>query len=1185
MGKYSYPIQDMESVTTSLTKYTRHVPDYDRATWTSAWGITSVIVNEQLRGGTIRKYTLQEAISIMDGSKATGWPLCNWYPTKQLAWESEKFQQSYNLFDDALYSGLRTENFDTVFLKDEMRPINKCGSGSARMVFVQDVVSATWGVQHGKMFDQRIIANVQETIIGGCAIAVGMTPFSNTFQLLTEKFKDCVCFELDGKAWDSNMFPDVHRENAKIRCKAYGYDEKTTQAVYSYYGQVSHTTAVLPDGTLRYRMSGNPSGQANTTIDNSMWTMSAFIYGLIRTLLTFLVYVTSDWFKENVRLIVFGDDIIFGLLKSFLSHHNINPLHFIERFQIIQNQELGLTYTASMPSPLTDLNWLNFSWKFDQGRWWPILDPVKILNSLHVVREQRNQRNTLERAISIRNISFGDKILFAFIDSYICWMISQYGVYDLNSSILSTTELYNLFTGSEVLKREFDWEHYADPMSLHKTRLDSGMSKPSNHKKEMFTLSDIADMTVNPRAKAGNMRKFKKLMVKKTGRKLIQADRKENLDFLLNYKKKKNKYVADPPVPQKKKTKARAAKLVDQRVQSVVQDRALVPYKAKSTPTVSIVAKRAELKSSGDRVGISAPTMHMRPNKAIVRNHIQKDRVYVGALKGSDTLAAGQIMFSRRNRASLPGSYLQPLSGMYTRWRVRKQTYFMEPSVGSTFAGQIIMAQDPDPISVYNDPTTAIQSLSVLPGNSIQQAWRPSYCHMPHTKEHDQLFTQDVDTTVDDYTERFSSAGNLFIACVAVGDMKDADTTIGSVWLDYEYEFYEPRLQLNLMSDPTYILRTLTAATIEQMVDTGDVDAPGIMQKLMHMMLNDINLTITVIQSIYDAVVTVFDFLPYVFGAINNFSDISNRTLLSNGAGVAPTEQPGFGIGHYKIVYKVFMTSVLFDLIHSAISADGAITPVERKAYATASYDFDTNVASTGAHAPAKWMTSALQTSGDTVVNCVTYNAYSGKELFQYIGTGGVFSTSLRENGYNIYNDLDGIFYDCCWKFELSFSIVGGRGWADKTVRFANDFPDASVKTAFYALLRANPQHIVTTTEFTNKESNIFLSGIAVSSKTQIGDGEPFCLNGKSQVNNIQDGVRAVPLKFSPLRHEVPPPDDDSDGDDVSGTESKRPILNERTFRREIGSLPGGRGIKVAAKTAPPPAVNEGLKVRASSLK
>jgi len=1085
IGKYSYPIQDMASVNASLVKYHRHRPDYDRATWVSAWHITEVLINQQLRGGSLRQYTLEEAQVMMDGSKATGWPFCHRYPTKQLAWDSPEFKEAYDIYVNALYSDKRVENFDTIFLKDEMRPLAKCGAGMARTVFCQDVVSATVGVQFGKHFDQRLIQNSQEAIMGNCAIAVGMSPFANTFQILTNKFNGFVCFELDGKAWDCGMFPEVHQENARIRCAAYGYDERTTKAVKNYYGQVAHTTSVLPDGSLQYRLSGNPSGQANTTIDNSMWTMSAFNYGIIATFSTYDIIVTAEWFHKNIRLIVFGDDIIAGLLESMLLEHRIDPVEFIERFQIIQNTDLGLVYTSSVPSPITDLNWLNCGWGFNRGRWWPILDGVKILNSLHVVRQQRTDRDTLERAISIRTIAYGNPILYHYVDKYVNWLVSQYGYFDLKSSILSNAEMYNLYTGAEVLAREqFDWEFDAEPKSLHK----------SQHAMMQSGIHSAKKVAPKKKKSGAAKRKAKKnKLLAKPARPYVGppvqpwwvANHGDLPSGVLAHKYKPGTTATGwvRTTDSERKHMYKMQQKHDAKYAAINNKalKKLAPAKKAVVPTTpkphSIAAARALATS---REGISSPSMHTRPNRSIVRNHIQRDRIYIGALEGRVGLAPGQIMFSRRNRASYPGSYLQPLAAMYTRWRVRNQRYIIIPSVGSTFAGQILMAQDPDPVSTYNDDTTAIQSLSVLVGGSTKQAWEQNSCFMPHTKEHDNLFTQDVDTTVEDYTERFSCAGNLFVACVAVGDMASSSVTIGSIWLEYDYEFYEPRLQLNQLSDPSLINIFASAEFVTKMAAAAfGTPGPGIMQELMSY-INVLDLGITTIQSLYDAVATFFSYLPYSFSA-TPAAPLQSK-YLENGAGISPLEHPGYGPGNYALVYKIFMSAGLmnnvkdaFTFAHTApVVGDHTQLHISDSWYF---YDYENPAPAafgTGIFRPSKWFGYTPQFSGVSVGTVYSY--YNGNIITSaYDETASAEYVNIQQDVGGAYNDMDGKTYAGCWTFGINFFVNSRRGYADLALNVL-DFLDATANTNIRNVLiaAAGTEDLVVNMNFTNKGSNVF---------------------------------------------------------------------------------------------------------------
>jgi len=437
-------------------------------------------------------------------------------------------------------------------------------------------------------------------------------------------------------------------------------------------------------------------------------------------------------------------------------------------------------------------------------------------------------------------------------------------------------------------------------------------------------------------------------------------------------------------------------------------------------------------------------------------------------------------MFSRRNRASYPGSYLQPLAAMYTRWRVRGQRYILIPSVGSTFAGQILMAQDPDPVSTYNDDTTAIQSLSVLVGGSTKQAWEQNSCFMPHTKEHDNLFTQDVDTTVEDYTERFSCAGNLFIACVAVGDMASATVTIGSIWLEYDYEFYEPRLQLNQLSDPSLIGITAPLAFITKLTAavTGTVPGPGIMQELMAY-INVIDLSVTTIQSLYDAVATFFSYLPYSF-AITPADPLTSR-YLKNGAGVSPLEHPGYGPGNYQLIFKMFMTSGLMNNIKNAWNAFyGPPTSSDPTgAQLSAWYVYINSGGATQYHdkgymQPRAWFGAVPQFSG---VNSGTVNSFYNGNYFTTTVSDvpTVIEVNILQDIGGSYNELDGKTYSGCWTWDVAFYVNSRRGYADLELSMA-DFGDTTLNNTIAAILAAAvaTEDVVITMDFTNKASNVF---------------------------------------------------------------------------------------------------------------
>lgn len=466
----------MMSVHSSLQKYDRYPPEVDQFCMDNAWKAAEYLISDQLRGVNLRKFSLDEAKEILDGKKACGWPYCAKYATKAQAWADPNFMNDFKIFDDRLHSDRGISNLDTIFLKHELRPIEKCGAGKARTVFCQDVVSAVWGTMYNKHFDMTIIDNFSEAIYNNAAIVVGMSPYNNTFQLLADKFTGYTCFEMDGSAWDTTMYDDVHQNIANIRINAYAYDELDAKALRNYYKQVNHTSVVLPDGSIKYRRSGNPSGQSSTTIDNSIWTLVVNIYLLIKYFKKRKIVVTQQWLDMYIKWIVFGDDIIWGIKNGLVSELKLDCQSMIDEMLIIANDELGIRFTSSPPSPIVGLKWLNKGWGIKNGQWVPTVDIVKMLNSLYVQSKNRSARDVLERALTMRMDSYGTPQMYAYLNQFIDWMVEKYGIFDLKPMWLTEFELQSLYNGSDLIHVVVgpDWAGFATPV-LHKNESVKGL--------------------------------------------------------------------------------------------------------------------------------------------------------------------------------------------------------------------------------------------------------------------------------------------------------------------------------------------------------------------------------------------------------------------------------------------------------------------------------------------------------------------------------------------------------------------------------------------------------------------------------------------------------------------------------------------------------------------------------------
>jgi hypothetical protein len=142
---------------------------------------------------------------------------------------------------------------------------------------------------------------------------------------------------------------------------------------------------------------------------------------------------------------------------------------------------------------------------------------------------------------------------------------------------------------------------------------------------------------------------------------------------------------------------------------------------------------------------------------------------------------------------------LANFAAIFERWRPYKYNYRYVPSVPTTVAGSIILASDPDVAALYPDGSTSnIPRLTSLTGHRMTALWQPAVCGIASSADYTSLWTTDEsggDTSSVD--ARFDSAGQ-FVACIVTppGSSFDAGTSIGSLELEYDIEFFRPRLAL-----------------------------------------------------------------------------------------------------------------------------------------------------------------------------------------------------------------------------------------------------------------------------------------------------------------------------------------------------------------------------------------------------
>jgi hypothetical protein len=216
----------------------------------------------------------------------------------------------YNCYVDQMKNvGCRT--FWGANLKQELRPIEKVELNKTR-IFMSAPTEHFLLLQSVSLeFNEAIISAARHCL---SMICIGMPLFyGNVDKLCKELSKYYAVFCTDIGGWDTSVSTKEHASAANVRWRCMDPKYKTPEyfnIFVNLYKDINLTPLVLPDGTVIW-VPGQPSGQGNTGMDNSMiHVRRVFISWLLNGGLP-----DFDVFKANVFLKVAGDDSILAVTK------------------------------------------------------------------------------------------------------------------------------------------------------------------------------------------------------------------------------------------------------------------------------------------------------------------------------------------------------------------------------------------------------------------------------------------------------------------------------------------------------------------------------------------------------------------------------------------------------------------------------------------------------------------------------------------------------------------------------------------------------------------------------------------------------------------------------------------------------------------------------------------------------
>jgi hypothetical protein len=183
--------------------------------------------------------------------------------------------------------------------------------------------------------------------------------------------------------------------------------------IANLYRDLVRTPMVLHNGLIVVTDHGNPSGQVNTSTDDTLalYWMFAFCWldaGGIND------YETFD---REVRLYLYGDDSI--VMKT-------------EKGSLILSRENMIRSMAKLGYEIEFANQFEFlghamSWSPQIGSMVPVLTTERILSSLlYPPRDGSDASFVFERACNLRIVSYTNPVAFEIVDSFCSWLRDRY---------------------------------------------------------------------------------------------------------------------------------------------------------------------------------------------------------------------------------------------------------------------------------------------------------------------------------------------------------------------------------------------------------------------------------------------------------------------------------------------------------------------------------------------------------------------------------------------------------------------------------------------------------------------------------------------------------------------------------------------------------------------------------------
>lgn len=430
----------------SISKYDKAQPVLDEAAWKLSGAWTQMHFSPFMGGSSV----VSEDIAIKESKKDTscGYPWSLEFKDKNAFYASERARPALRSYWDLI----ATEDSNLTFVpiwtcseKVELRSLEKIRDNKIRTFTASPVEHSVACNRLCLDMNNRFYSsnNKHWSFVGANKYQQGW----NNLYLRLSKHPNG--FELDETEYDSSLFARAMWGQRDIRWDMLRHQDKTSEnkrRLDAIYESIVNSVIILENGELIRKHTGNPSGSANTIVDNTMILFRLFAYAWI--LLVEQHYGVSNLrarVRADARDATFRDEgVVFGSYLDFMNHVeaalNGDDNTFTCSDKVVgwfNPTTISAIWTAigvttktpcSSPRPVRELTFLSHSFKkADSGLYFPCPETERVLCSLMYGSDRDDVRWHLLRACALRIDSWPNEEVREVLQGYIEHLNYHYG--------------------------------------------------------------------------------------------------------------------------------------------------------------------------------------------------------------------------------------------------------------------------------------------------------------------------------------------------------------------------------------------------------------------------------------------------------------------------------------------------------------------------------------------------------------------------------------------------------------------------------------------------------------------------------------------------------------------------------------------------------------------------------------